>query len=67
MDAFSLRPQAGNEEAFFAIKDWCDVQGCSVSAVFNALLAPIANSLENCQVDTPGLVVVMDFGEIRIQ
>ncbi len=66
MEVTSIRPRNENLDAYFEIRDWCTKNDVSFSAVFNALLQPVADALANRQIDSDKLTFQMDFGAIDI-
>jgi hypothetical protein len=67
MEVVSLRPRNENLDAYFEIRDWCEKNNVPFSAVFNALLQPIANALNNCEIEcSTSFTFQMDFGAIEI-
>jgi len=52
--------------SYFEIRDWCEKNNVSFSAVVNALLQPVAHALANSQIESDQLTFQMDFGAIDI-
>jgi hypothetical protein len=44
---FTLRPRLEKEAAFFVIKTWCADNNIPMSALFNAILQPLSNAVQN--------------------
>lgn len=69
-ETLSFRPRNGlSAQAFWEVRQWCDMNGFTFSDVFNAVLVPLAYYLHNfCEIDADKNMakVAFNVGDLKI-